>query len=106
MRILVLGGDGYLGWPTALHLSAGGNDVGIVDNFARRNYDYEMGVDSLVPIRQLQRRVATWKEVSGHTVQPFIGDLTDDAFVDLDAEGVRSRGRSSTSPSNGRRLIP
>ncbi len=81
MRILVLGGDGYLGWPTALHLSAGGNDVGIVDNFARRNYDYEMGVDSLVPIRQLQRRVATWKEVSGHTVEPFIGDLTDDAFV-------------------------
>jgi UDP-sulfoquinovose synthase len=41
-----------------------------------------MGVDSLVPIRQLQRRVTTWKEVSGHTVQPFIGDLTDDVFVE------------------------
>jgi UDP-sulfoquinovose synthase len=82
MRILVLGGDGYLGWPTALHLSARGHDVGIVDSFARRNYDYEMGVDSLVPICQMQRRVATWKEVSGHTVQPFIGDLTDSDFLE------------------------
>ena len=82
MRILVLGGDGYLGWPTALHLSARNHDVGVVDNFARRLYDCEMGVDSLVPIRQLQRRVTTWKEVSGHTVQPFIGDLTDDVFVE------------------------
>jgi len=50
MRILVLGGDGYLGWPTALHLSRRGHDVGVVDNFARRGYDLEMGVDSLVPI--------------------------------------------------------
>ena len=82
MRILVLGGDGYLGWPTALHLSARNHDVGVVDNFARRLYDNEMGVDSLVPIRQLQRRVTTWKEVSGHTVQPFIGDLTDEVFVE------------------------
>ena len=82
MRILVLGGDGYLGWPTALHLSARNHDVGVVDNFARRLYDSEMGVDSLVPIRQLQRRVTTWKEVSGHTVQPFIGDLTDNVFVE------------------------
>jgi UDP-sulfoquinovose synthase len=82
MRILVLGGDGYLGWPTALHLSARGHDVGVVDSFARRQYDNEMGVDSLVPIRQLQRRVATWKEVSGHTIPPFIGDLTDHVFVE------------------------
>ena len=82
MRILVLGADGYLGWPTALHLSARGHDVGVLDNFARRQYDYEMGVDSLVPARQLQRRIATWKEVSGYTVEPFIGDLTDDQFVE------------------------
>ena len=61
MRILVLGGDGYLGWPTALHLSARGHDVGIIDNFARRQYDFEMGVDSLVPVCQMQRRVSTWK---------------------------------------------
>jgi UDP-sulfoquinovose synthase len=81
MRILVLGGDGYLGWPTALHLSQRGNDVGVVDNLVRRHYDEEMGVGSIVPIRQLQRRVATWKEVSGNTIEPFIGDLNDHAFV-------------------------
>ncbi|MGD0219314.1 MAG: NAD-dependent epimerase/dehydratase family protein [Acidimicrobiales bacterium] len=81
MRILVLGGDGYLGWPTALHFSQRGHDVGVVDNLVRRHYDDEMGSNSLVPIRQLQRRVATWKEVSGHTIDPFIGDLTDYPFI-------------------------
>ena len=50
MKILVLGGDGYLGWPTALHLSARGHEVTVVDNLVRREYDREMGVDSLVPI--------------------------------------------------------
>ena len=82
MRILVLGGDGYLGWPTALHLSRRGHDVGVVDNFVRRQYDHEMGVDSLVPIRQLQRRVRTWEEVSGLRLETFVGDLTDPVFVE------------------------
>ncbi|MDA8267925.1 MAG: NAD-dependent epimerase/dehydratase family protein [Actinomycetota bacterium] len=81
MRILVLGGDGYLGWPTALYLSRRGHDVGVVDNFARRQYDHEMGVDSLVPISSMQRRVRTWNEVSGLTVDAFVGDLTDPVFV-------------------------
>ena len=81
MRILVLGGDGYLGWPTALHLSRRGHDVGVVDSFARRQYDFEMGVDSLVPIRSLQRRVRTWREVSGLTIDAFVGDMTDPVFV-------------------------
>ncbi len=81
MRILVLGGDGYLGWPTALHLSKRGHDVGIVDNMIRRHYDDEMGTSSIVPVRQLQRRVATWKDVSGLTITPFVGDLQDYPFV-------------------------
>jgi len=82
LRILVLGGDGYLGWPTALHLSRRGHDVGVVDNFVRRQYDHEMGVDSLVPITQLQHRVRIWEEVSGLRLETFIGDLTDPVFVD------------------------
>jgi UDP-sulfoquinovose synthase len=86
LRILVLGGDGYLGWPTALHLSRRGHDVGVVDNFVRRQYDHEMGVDSLVPIRQLQHRVRTWEEVSGLTLDTFVGDLTDPVFVDRTLE--------------------
>lgn len=61
MRTLVLGGDGYLGWPTALHLSAVGHDVAIVDNFARRSYDYELGATSLVPIASLTRRIGAWQ---------------------------------------------
>ncbi|HEY5245947.1 MAG TPA: NAD-dependent epimerase/dehydratase family protein [Acidimicrobiales bacterium] len=81
MRILVLGGDGYLGWPTALHLSRRGHEVGVIDNFARRQYDYEMGVDSLVPIRHLQQRVRAWEEVSGLRLDMYVGDLTDAAFV-------------------------
>ncbi|HXY27317.1 MAG TPA: NAD-dependent epimerase/dehydratase family protein, partial [Acidimicrobiales bacterium] len=81
MRILVLGGDGYLGWPTALHLSRSGHDVGVADNFARRSYDLEMGVDSLVPIVSLHRRVACWEEVSGNRLDVFVGDLTEADFV-------------------------
>ncbi|HVC14806.1 MAG TPA: NAD-dependent epimerase/dehydratase family protein [Acidimicrobiales bacterium] len=81
MRILVLGGDGYLGWPVALHLSGRGHDVGVVDNFARRQYDFEMGVDSLVPIKHLQHRVRVWEEVSGLKLSTYVGDLTDAPFV-------------------------
>ena len=81
MNILVLGGDGYLGWPTALYLSRKGHKVGVVDNFARRGYDLEMGVDSLVPIVSLQHRVRRWKEVSGNDIDIYVGDLTDPSFV-------------------------
>ena len=81
MKILVLGGDGYLGWPTALYLSRRGHQVGVVDNFARRRYDVEMGVSSLVPIVGLDQRVARWRDVSGFTIDQFDGDLTDAEFV-------------------------
>jgi UDP-sulfoquinovose synthase len=81
MRILVLGGDGYLGWPTALHLSACGHDVAVADNFARRGYDHELGVDSLVPIESLQTRVAVWREYTGKDVRCYIGDLVDASFT-------------------------
>jgi UDP-sulfoquinovose synthase len=81
MNLLVLGGDGYLGWPTALHLSALGHHVTVVDNLVRREYDVEMGVGSLVPICPLEQRVATWREVSGRQIDLRIGDLTDAAFT-------------------------
>jgi UDP-sulfoquinovose synthase len=81
MQILVLGGDGYLGWPTALHLSALGHEVAVNDNFARRGYDEEMGVDSLVPIATLDERTAAWTEISGKTIKSYVGDLCDPAFV-------------------------
>jgi UDP-sulfoquinovose synthase len=81
VRVLVLGGDGYLGWPTALHLSETGHDVAVLDNFARRQYDHEMGVRSLVPIEPLQVRLDAWAQVSGKKLGSYIGDLTDADFV-------------------------
>ncbi len=81
MRVLVLGGDGYLGWPTALHLSEVGHEVAVLDNFARRQYDHEMGVQSLVPIEPLQVRLDAWEEVSGKRMPAFVGDLCDGEFV-------------------------
>ena len=81
MRIMVLGADGYLGWPTALYLSDCGHEVGVLDNFARRGYDAELGVDSLVPIESFETRVAAWREVSGRSLATFVGDLTDAGFT-------------------------
>src|SRR5260370_15538682 len=81
MKILVWGGDGYLGWPTALHLSHGGHDVAVADNFARRQYDHELGVESLVPIETLRTRVTTWREITGQVIKCFVGDLTDPDFT-------------------------
>ncbi|MGD0374107.1 MAG: NAD-dependent epimerase/dehydratase family protein [Streptosporangiaceae bacterium] len=81
MKILVLGGDGYLGWPTALHLSGAGHQVAVADNFARRSYDFEMGVDSLVPIESLQTRVRVWHDLTGQAIGYYVGDLTDADFT-------------------------
>ena len=82
MRILVLGGDGYLGWPTALRFSSKGHEVAVVDNFSRRRYHLELGTDSLTPIRPLQERVRAWQEVSGRDIEVFVGDICDAPFID------------------------
>jgi UDP-sulfoquinovose synthase len=65
MKVLVLGGDGFCGWPTALHLSDIGHDVIIVDNLSRREIDIELEVESLTPIRPMGERVRVWKELTG-----------------------------------------
>src|SRR3954454_1915416 len=81
-RVLILGGDGYLGWPTSLHLSARGVEVAIVDNFARRRWHLEQSTDSLTPIRSLAERIDAWREISGHTLRCHVGDIADGAFLD------------------------
>ena len=68
MKILVLGGDGFCGWPTALYLSDKGHDVLIVDNLSRRNIDNELEAFSLTPIEPMGKRLAAWEEVSGKTI--------------------------------------
>jgi UDP-sulfoquinovose synthase len=83
MRILILGGDGYLGWPTAMRFSARGHDVSIVDNFSRRRWHTENSTDSLTPIASLDERVAAWREVSGgREIRIHIGAMEDAAFVE------------------------
>ena len=81
MKIAVLGGDGYCGWATALHLSATGHSVAIVDNFARRQWDHEVGAQTLTPIRPLAERLRVWREVTGHAIELFVGDVTDYDFL-------------------------
>jgi len=78
MRILILGGDGFCGWPTSLRLSARGHDVAIVDNFARRNADVELEVSSLTPIAPLGTRLATWRELTGRTIAFHHFNVADD----------------------------
>jgi UDP-sulfoquinovose synthase len=81
MRIMVLGGDGYLGWPTAMYLSSRGHDVAVLDNAVRRQYDEELGSGSLVPIESLRTRVKAWKEITGAELACYHGDLTDAEFT-------------------------
>jgi len=81
MKVLVLGGDGYCGWPTSLHLSDVGHEVVIVDNFVRRSIDHELGATSLTPIADPKERVKVWQEASGQTIGLEYGDLLDWEFV-------------------------
>src|SRR3984893_6636328 len=82
MRILVLGGDGYLGWPTALRFSARGHEVVIVDSFARRRWHLERATDSLTPIATLPDRLDAWREISGREIIAHVGDVQDGDFVE------------------------
>jgi UDP-sulfoquinovose synthase len=81
LRIAVLGGDGYCGWATALYLSKLGHSVAIVDNFVRRQWDHELGVETLTPIRPLAERLRIWQELTGRNIELFVGDVTDYEFL-------------------------
>ena len=81
MRVLVIGGDGYCGWATALHLSQKGHEVGILDSLVRRFWDSQLGADTLTPIASIQQRIQRWKDLTGKSIDMFIGDITDYAFL-------------------------
>lgn len=80
MKIAVLGGDGFVGWPTVLHLSNLGHEVHIIDNLSRRWIDTELGVQSLTPMDSIQERCRIWKEVSGETLHFHLIDLADEYY--------------------------
>jgi UDP-sulfoquinovose synthase len=81
MRVLILGGDGYLGWPTAMRFSGRGHDVAVVDNFARRRWVEEAGSHSLTPIAGLEERLEAWREVAGKRIESYVGDIAEGTFV-------------------------
>lgn len=81
LRIIVAGGDGFCGWPTALYLSKQGHEVTIIDSLVRRDIDDELGSNSVTPILPLEQRVAAWEEVSGSRIDVRIGDLSDYEFL-------------------------
>ena len=81
MHILILGGDGYLGWPTAMHLSAQGYRVTVVDNYFRRNACTELDVGMLYPLPTLPERARIWHQKTGKEIKVVIGDLTNPVFL-------------------------
>eukprot|EP00193_Tetraselmis_chui_P012938 CAMPEP_0177772874 /NCGR_PEP_ID=MMETSP0491_2-20121128/12517_1 /TAXON_ID=63592 /ORGANISM="Tetraselmis chuii, Strain PLY429" /LENGTH=481 /DNA_ID=CAMNT_0019290837 /DNA_START=127 /DNA_END=1572 /DNA_ORIENTATION=+ len=80
-RVMIIGGDGYCGWATALHLSARGYKVCIVDNLVRRQYDMQLGLDTLTPIKSIHERIKRWQAESGKTIDLQIGDICDFEFL-------------------------
>jgi UDP-sulfoquinovose synthase len=104
MRILILGGDGYLGWPTAMHLSRRGHDVHLVDNYLRRRAHRENGTESLTPVAAgLGPRVGAWKEVAGRSITFVEGDLCRHDVVerlmrDFEPEAIVHYGEMPSAP--------
>jgi UDP-sulfoquinovose synthase len=81
MRVLVIGGDGYCGWATALHLSNRGHEVAILDSLVRRHWDAELCVETLTPIAPIQHRLQRWHDLTGKAIELFIGDITNYEFL-------------------------
>lgn len=106
MKIVVLGGDGFCGWPASLHLSALGNEVTIVDNFSRRRIDEELGAGSLTPIRSNAERRAAWAEATGRHLDLVELDVATDYERLLDLLVTLRPDASCTSPNSARRPIP
>jgi len=103
MRVLILGGDGYLGWPTALHFSARGHEVSVVDNFSRRRWHTEHGTASLTPIADLDARIAAWHETSGDQIRSYVGavengDFLDEVVAETRPEAIIHYGQQPSAP--------
>ena len=103
MRVLILGGDGYLGWPTAMRFSGKGHEVAVVDNLARRRWVEEMGGDSLTPIVPLEERIEAWREVSGKRITSYVGDLAEDTVaadvvIDFQPDTIIHYGEQPSAP--------
>ena len=82
MKVLVIGGDGYCGWATALHLSNRGYEVGILDSLVRRHWDAQLQVETLTPIAPIQARLQRWKDLTGKHIDLYVGDINNYSFLE------------------------
>ena len=103
MKVLVVGGDGYCGWATALYLSDRGYDVGIVDSLVRRHWDQTLGIDTLTPIAPIRHRVDRWHQLTGKKIELFVGDICDYPFVQsfmrkFEPEAILHFGEQRSAP--------
>ena len=103
MKVLVIGGDGYCGWATALYLSNQGHEVGILDSLVRRHWDNTLRVETLTPIAPIQSRIQRWTDLTGKHIELFIGDLTDHSFTEktmlaFEPEAVVHFGEQRSAP--------
>jgi UDP-sulfoquinovose synthase len=103
MKVLVIGGDGYCGWATALYLSNRGYEVGILDNLVRRHWDMELCIETLTPIAPIQSRIQRWKDLTGKTLDLFIGDINNyeflkDAMLRFSPDAVVHFGEQRSAP--------
>lgn len=102
-KVMVIGGDGYCGWATALYLSKKGYDVAVVDNLVRRLFDHQLGLASLTPIASIQNRIKRWKLLTGKTISLYIGDICDfeflaESFKSFEPDAVVHFGEQRSAP--------
>lgn len=103
MKVLVIGGDGYCGWATALYLSDQGYEVGILDSLVRRHWDLKLMVNTLTPIAEIKPRIQRWKDLTGKSIDLFVGDITDYSFLsktlhEFEPEAVVHFGEQRSAP--------
>ncbi len=103
MKVLIIGGDGYCGWATALYLSSRGHDVGIIDSLVRRHWDLQLGADTLTPIASIQQRIERWRDLTGKSIDLFIGDINNYEFLDkslhkFEPESIVHFGEQRSAP--------
>jgi UDP-sulfoquinovose synthase len=103
MKVLVIGGDGYCGWATALYLSNRGYEVGILDSMVRRHWDLQLQVETLTPIAPIQQRLQRWKDLTGKSIDLYVGDITNYDFLsktlrEFEPESIVHFGEQRSAP--------
>lgn len=102
-KVMVIGGDGYCGWATSLHLSNKNYEVAVVDNLVRRLFDHQLGLDSLTPISSIHDRIRRWKSLTDKDIQLYVGDVCDfdflaEAFKSFEPDAVVHFGEQRSAP--------